>query len=327
MESIASPHGIVLVSELHRLNVNDQPLRKAIGRGELVRVHRGAYVVAKEWESLNRRERYRKQVIAAALASRSRPVLSHQSAAAIWGIPTIGDTRGIVHVLTTISAGTRTENGFRRHAADVGEDDVVERDGVLVTSLHRTLIDLARDTPFASAVAGLDWSVRSSSSDSPPLTTIVALQVYFDQFPSPRNRRRVHRALEFSSPLAGSPGESMSRAVIHELGFAVPVLQLEVTDRRGLAGIADFGWPEHSLLGEFDGLVKYTRNMTRPGENIDAIVVREKIREDRMRATGRGMTRWLWKDALQPALLDQQLSEAGVPRQRRSGPVPFKSGR
>ena len=118
----------------------------------------------------------------------------------------------------------------------------------------------------------------------------------------------------------------MSRAVIHELGFPAPVLQFEVTDRRGLAGIADFGWPEHSLLGEFDGLVKYTRNMTRPGENIDAIVVREKIREDRMRATGRGMTRWLWKDALQPALLDATAFGSGT-CPANVGPGQFRSSR
>jgi predicted transcriptional regulator of viral defense system len=327
VESLASPHGIVLTSDLHRLNVNDRPLRKAIARGELVRVHRGAYVGAKEWDGLDRRQRYRKQVIAAALASRSRPVLSHQSAAALWGIPTIGNARGLVHVLTTITAGTRTENGFRRHAADIAEDDVVEHEGVLVTSLHRTLIDLARDTPFASAVAGLDWSLRSPVADAPPRTTITELQEYFDRFPSPRNRRRVHRALEFSSPLAESPGESMSRAVIHDLGFPAPILQFEVSDRRGVAGFADFGWPEHALLGEFDGLVKYTRDMTRPGENIDAIVVREKIREDRMRATGRAMTRWLWKDALQPALLHQQLADAGLPRRRQSGPIRHNAGR
>ena len=127
--------------------------------------------------------------------------------------------------------------------------------------------------------------------------------------------------------LSDSPGESLSRAVIHELGFPAPILQFEVGDRRGLAGISDFAWPEHALLGEFDGLVKYTRDMTRPGENIDAIVVREKIREDRMRATGRAMTRWLWKDALQPELLHQQLSDAGLPRRRQSGPVRHNSGR
>jgi hypothetical protein len=283
--------------------------------------------VAKEWEHLDRRERYRKQVIAAGLASRSRPVLSHQSAAAIWGIPVLGDSRGLVHVLTTVAAGTRTENGFRRHAADIAEDDVVERDGVRVTSLHRTLIDLARDMPFASAVVSLDWSLRPPVEHAPPRTIIGELQEYFDQFPSPRNRRRVHRALEFASPLAGSPGESASRAVTHELGFPAPILQFEVTDRRGVAGIADFGWPEHALLGEFDGLVKYTRDMTRPGENVDAIVVREKIREDRMRATGRRMTRWLWKDVMQPALLHQQLSDAGLRRRRGSGPVRHNPGR
>ena len=326
MESFASSNGILLTSDVRRLEANPRALGHAVARGELVRVHRGAYVRSDEWNALDSAQRYRRRVIAAARASRSRPVLSHQSAAAFWGIPTIGDPMRLVHVLTTPMAGTRTENGFRRHAAEIASEDVIEQDGVRVTSFARTLIDLARDTPFASAVVSLDWSLRPARKDLEPRIKIDQLQEFFEAQPGERFRRRVHRALEFASPLSGSPGESFSRATMHELGFPAPVLQFDVRDGRGLIGTCDFAWPERGLLGEFDGRVKYTRGMARPGENVEDIVMREKIREDRMRATGRGMTRWLWSEVLHQEQLRAKLTGAGLPN-RRSGPVRITPGR
>lgn len=295
-------------------------------RGDVVRVHRGAYIAADEWASLDRHERYRRHVIAAALASRSRPVLSHFSAAALWGIPIIGDWPKLVHVLTTPAAGTRTENGYRRHAATVSDDDIVESGGVRFTSLARTLIDLARDSSFASAVAGLDWSLRSPSQGAAPRIRLEQLHECAAAQPSPRNTRKVNRALGFADARAETPGESLSRVVIHELGFPPPELQAEVTDRNGLIGVSDFEWPLLRLLGEFDGLIKYTRGYARPGEGIEQIVVREKRREDRMRATDRGMVRWVWNDALQVRPLYDLLIAAGLPSLHR-GPVYYTSGR
>ncbi|MEP6479569.1 MAG: type IV toxin-antitoxin system AbiEi family antitoxin domain-containing protein [Rhodoglobus sp.] len=326
MEVPASPHGIAFVSELRRLDIDDRPFRRAVLRGDVVRIHRGAYVSAEEWSGLDRHERYRRHVIAAALASRSKPVLSHQSAAVLWGVPLIGEWPKAVHVLTTISAGTRTENGFHRHASETLDDEIVESDGVRFTSFARTLIDLAKDTTFASAVAGLDWSLRAPSRGADPRVRIEALRQYVELHPIARNRRKVQRALGFANPLAESPGESLSRVVIHELGFPAPELQSRVDDARGLIGISDFAWPELRLLGEFDGLVKYTRDLARAGESIEDVVVREKVREDRMRATGRGMTRWLWSDALQVRPLYDKLLAAGLPSTHR-GPVYYKRGR
>ena len=326
MELPSSPHNLALVSELHRLDLSARPLERAVAKGEVVRVHRGAYMSAHDWRELDRHERYRSRVIAAGLVARGRPILSHHSAAAIWGIPIIGAWPSVVHVLTTRSAGTRKENGFQRHATAIDDEDVVEFEGVRVTSLRRTLIDLARDTSFASAVAGLDWSLHSPAKGMPARILIADLQEYFDTIDWTRNRRKVYRALEFADGRAESPGESLSRVVIHELGFPQPELQVRIVDRDGLAGVSDFGWEGFRHLGEFDGLVKYTRGMARPGESIDQIVVREKVREDRIRATRRGMSRWLWADALAVRPLYEILIDAGLPSTYR-GPVHYKGGR
>ena len=49
-----------------------------------------------------------------------------------------------------------------------------------------------------------------------------------------------------------------------------------------VVGVADMAWPEHGVLGEFDGKVKYGRLLL-PGESPGDAVFREKRREDEMR--------------------------------------------
>jgi len=75
------------------------------------------------------------------------------------------------------------------------------------------------------------------------------------------------------------------------------VLQYEVRDARGrIVGRTDFAWPDYGVLGEFDGMVKYTRHL-RPGESPGDALRREKVREDRIRElTGWLMIRFVWDD-------------------------------
>ncbi|RIJ77083.1 hypothetical protein D1871_08990 [Nakamurella silvestris] len=48
----------------------------------------------------------------------------------------------------------------------------------------------------------------------------------------------------------------------------------------------------------------------RPGEDAGDAVFREKLREDRMRETGRAVIRWVWEDLDHPAALVRRLRRA-----------------
>lgn len=87
------------------------------------------------------------------------------------------------------------------------------------------------------------------------------------------------------------------RYLMWEYHLPEPTLQFAVTDRAGnLVGISDFAWEEQRLLGEFDGKLKYSQYL-RVGETPADSVVREKLREDRMReTTGFSMVRFIWPD-------------------------------
>jgi hypothetical protein len=111
-------------------------------------------------------------------------------------------------------------------------------------------------------------------------------------------RLRITAAL--ASPGAQSVGESRMRYLFWSFGVPKPELQYVVHDHGEVVGIADFAWPEHGLIGEFDGRVKYDR-LLRPGETPSDVVFREKRREDRMREiTGWPMIRFVWADLADP---------------------------
>ena len=94
-----------------------------------------------------------------------------------------------------------------------------------------------------------------------------------------------------------SPGETRSRFLCWRHGLPAPELQFEVYDEEGqLIGISDFAWPEHRLLGEFDGRMKYGRGLV-PGQDPSDAVFSEKRREDRLREiTQWAMIRLVWGD-------------------------------
>ena len=77
------------------------------------------------------------------------------------------------------------------------------------------------------------------------------------------------RALGFASPLAESPGESLSRVRMLQARLPLPTLQHVVCDSAGcFVARLDFWWEEFGLAGEFDGMVEYGR-LLRPGQSVE----------------------------------------------------------
>jgi predicted transcriptional regulator of viral defense system len=304
---------ITYVRDIREAWGDDRPLRRAVRSGDSVRIHRGAFMSVDDWRSLDRDERHLHQSVAAARASRSRPTLSHASAAIVWGVPIVEHHPKVVHVLTSESAGTRSENGFRRHGTRYPELRVVEVDGTRVTDLERTLVEFVVDTSFRSGVAALDWALGSERRDGPSRTTIERIVAAAAELGIVKGRRKLRRALDFADPRSGSPGESMSRAVMHEARLPVPELQTEFRDVRGLIGFVDFWWPEFGLIGEFDGNAKYLDMKFLRGRTPAEVVIEEKRREDRLRALGPRVTRWDWMTLVGDGL-PGQLRRAGLPR-------------
>lgn len=285
--------------------MDDRALRKAAAKGILTRVRRGVYVRTAIWDWLGPLDRYRLVIAAAAEATDGRLVVSHRSAAALWGVPLVGRYPDDVDVLTSFASGARSEHGFvRRSTPDLGTE-VTEKDGITLTSLPRTVAELATSLPFADAVVAVDWALANGVSRE-HLTELVGRL-------GGAGRARGLSAIAFADKRSGSPGESISRALIHVLGFPPPALQVPFRDAGGLIGVVDFYWSDFALIGEFDGRVKYADPALLAGRAPGAVLMEEKRREDRLRALGPRVTRWVWDD-LTRERLGRHLELAGLPR-------------
>lgn len=158
-----------------------------------------------------------------------------------------------------------------------------------MTGLERTAVDIACAGDFAQALTVFDGAKRLGADDE-LMTKILG------------TRRRLgvnaaRRALPLSDALSESVGESWSRAQMIDAGLPTPRLQHTFQCGRKEYR-ADFDWEagadgSQGVIGEFDGLEKYSR-LRRPGETVADAVVREKIREDELRALGFVVVRWIW---------------------------------
>jgi hypothetical protein len=273
----------------------DDEIRRRRRRGDWSTLQRGAYLVGP-----NRPDTLQRHLLAvrATVAGLRAPaVVSHGSAAAVHGLPLWGVPLRQVHVTRQPPARSADEGRLRSHVARLGPDDVVMVGGTAVTSITRTVVDLARSVPFAPALVVADAALASGR------TTTAELMAALEACAGTRGTRSARRALRAADPRSESVGESRSRALMIDAGLPLPELQMDVhAPDGGLIGRCDFGWRQRRLLGEFDGRVKYGR-LLRPGQQPGDAVFEEKRREDAMRDQDWRMVRWVWADLAAPAAL------------------------
>lgn len=184
---------------------------------------------------------------------------------------------------------------------------------LLAESLPLAVLDTVGQTDFASAVVILD-AVLAGRHRGDILPGTQSFAQWLDCFPSGRARSRWNTALAFADALSESPGESLSRVVIAQLGFQVPKLQYEILLPGGGRFRTDFCWEDAGIVGEFDGRQKYTRARDFSGGTATDVVLHERRRERDIEQQGHGMVRWGWDDLWNVDRMTSLLLQAGVPR-------------
>ncbi|WP_369258014.1 type IV toxin-antitoxin system AbiEi family antitoxin domain-containing protein [Geodermatophilus amargosae] len=284
-------------SEAVAAGLNDAELARAVRRGELTRIRRGAYV-----DPTCGLSEHRALVLATAPALRDGSVVSHASAAVLHGLPLWRVDGERVHVTRRPPAAGSGSARVHLHVARLPDDEVTLADGVPVTTLARTVVDLARSASFESAVVVADAALASGSLSRGDLTGCL------ERMGAVPGSRRAARVTGFADGRSESVGESRSRVLLHRLGIPAPDLQVRlVRPNRSVIGRCDFGWQAHRTVGEFDGRVKYRAAEGRdPGD----VVFREKLREDEIRDAGWEVARWTWADLEIPSVVDRRIRGA-----------------
>lgn len=303
---------VILTRDLTARGFDAHELARMRRRGELVRVRRGAYVSAQP----NSEDPDDQVARAAQLASRHwqlivgtlpqlypRAVISHGSAAVLHDLPVFPEAVGRLHLTRDRAGGGVRRPLIHVHGSALPVEDVTVIDRVPVTSLARTVVDLARTLPYEQAVAVGDRALAQGLDTAD-------LAVAVDQAMRRSGAAQARRVAAFIDGRSESVGESFSRVRFDRDGVPAPEMQLEVYDESGLfVARSDFGWRTLRTLGEFDGREKYLR-LRRPGESIEAFVLREKQREDALRDLGWQVVRWVWADLFRPRVIADRLERA-----------------
>jgi very-short-patch-repair endonuclease len=213
-------HGVVTARQLLQAGVGPNAVTAKVARGWLRRIHRGVYAVGALESELT--------APTAALAAYGRQaVLSHRTAATIWGL--LPARAGDPIDVTLLNANRRSRPGVRVHRAQTA--DTRRRHGLRLTSPAQTLADLEEDVERAyneALVLGLTThqEVRRHASRSPALRDLV------EEAPG-MTRSRMEREL---------------RKLVDRAGLPAPQSNVRVAGCE-----VDLYWPAHRLVVEFDG--------------------------------------------------------------------------
>jgi hypothetical protein len=287
---------------------------RSVNAGDLVVIGPGISLPAAVWSASTADERYLARIRAVALTTRSPLAFGVESAAALWRLPMIGAWPQRPTVFGNRTGGGRSTPRLIRRCEGVPEQVWVV-DGLATTGLARTVVDVARHSKFGVAVAMADHALAAKPGDaggvlarslsrSDLMSALAALEVL-------HGAAKAVAVIDFADGDSGSAGESISRVVIHRLGFPLPVLQFVFLDGAGRI-IVDFWWPDFGLVGEFDGRGKYLRDEYTLGRSAADVVLAEKERENRLRALGPTVVRWGWDEAMAPPVLRRKLLAAGL---------------
>lgn len=298
--------------ELEYLGNPDAAVRRALSRGSLVRIAAGTYVDAARWDTLEPGEQHRARVIATAGRMRSAPVFSHFAAAAIWGIRILGSWPTVVDVTLERASGGRSDGALRRHCTGLTGVDVLEKDGLLVTSPAQTVVDLARILPFADAVVAYDSALAERFRPA-PLATRHDIDRLVDAVAGRRGYPAAVAAATFSTDQSDSPEESHSRVQLYLLGFPTPHLQHRFHLPSGGHAEVDFFWDEFRHVGECDGRSKYRDPQLLRGRSAEQVFFAEKDRENDIRRQVRAFSRWEPRELYPPQRLFDRLVRDGLP--------------
>lgn len=273
-------------------------IRRATRDQLISKVRRGRYA---DGPPLPPHEAHRARVLATAPLLADGSVVSHVSAAILHALPVPVSHLSQVWITRRAGHGTSTPT-LRALRAELPAEHVASIGGIPVTSLARTVVDVARTMPFEWGVAAADAALRRGVSRGEVLAAL-------DLRRRPGNNR-ARRVLTFADALAESPGESISRALFELEGVPRPELQVEVRTASGVfVGRGDFGWREARVLGEFDGAVKYDA-LVGEGRRPSDVVMAEKRREQALQDEDWWVIRWGWRELAQPTVLADRIRRA-----------------
>jgi hypothetical protein len=262
-ELAARQHGVVTLEQLRGLGLSTRGIHHRVAAGRLHRLHRAVYAVGHDDVSVDGRR------IAAVLACGPRAVLSYRSAAAAWGLRPSARARWDV---TTPRHGRRGLPGIELHEArSLSDDDVTTLRRIPITSVHRTLVDLAAVLPPDP----LERAVHQAEVAG--LLDVDAVHAVLARTTGRRGTGRLRAILAQPSPgPTRSALEERFLRLCRGGGLPIPRLNAHVDIAGGTLVEVDALWPAQRVVVELDGAAAHhTRRAFHADRGRDAALAAE----------------------------------------------------
>lgn len=297
MQSSLLPTSPFTFGEASTHGIGKTALARMLRDGLVIKHRAGLFWDAAIFAALLPQSRHALAAIRMATILKGEYVLAKHSATAVLGLPTPSiwrDGREPIHLYGWTTRNALIGAGLHLYASPLTDAEVVSRGDLLLTSVPRTAVDIARGVSLPKALIALDGALHMGATPQ-ELSTQLARQRGW------RGVSQVARALGHADGLAESALESESRGRFVVKGLPNPRLQVPVRGLSGKQYRVDFYWPEFDVIGEADGWGKFGTTDLERRKRFE----REKLREDDLRNANHRVVRWTYQtlDSVTEALV------------------------
>ncbi|HET8863893.1 MAG TPA: type IV toxin-antitoxin system AbiEi family antitoxin domain-containing protein, partial [Solirubrobacterales bacterium] len=286
-QTAARQHGVISFGQLRCLGMGKTTVQWRIEVGMLHRVHRGVYVVGNPQLTLHGRR------MAAVLACGPDAVLSHRSAAEMWGLRE--DRRWSLDVTAPNRRGRVPTMIAAHRDGSLSRVDRTSLHGIPCTTVPRTLLDLASVIPVGE--------LRKAISEAEVLRILDhnAVRVLIKRSRGRRGVARLRMLMDDIHPETRRTRSEMERLFLRMCERA-GLPQPEVNPRLEIRGrwiVPDFLWRDSSLVVEAD---------SRRYHDTDSAFQSDRRREQRLQLAGWRVSRCTWEQIeREPTVLAQTI--------------------
>jgi Protein of unknown function (DUF559) len=221
-------------------------------------------------------------VRAALLPARTLASASQESAAILHDLDLLERPAENLVTLTRPphARGSRASGkDLKIHAATLSPGHVTKHYGLPVTSVARTVVDLARTLPFQQGVVVADSALHAGKTAHDDLARVLAACSNW------AGAERARRVVAFSDRRSESVLESCARVTFDDYGLPAPELQVDIGDDQFI-GRVDFYWGKYLTIAEADGMLKYADA---------ARAVKQLERDQMLREAGYKVVHFTWR--------------------------------
>lgn len=286
----ASQHGLITRAQMLEIGFGSDVTRRRLRAGRMICLHRGIYGIGGLLPP-------HAPMMAAVLACGRDAVLSHLSAASLFGLVSEPVAETAIDV-TVPACVDRVRPGICVRRTNLDPDEITSHDGIPVTTPLRTLVDVTPhvdDYTLERAIARAEREQLISTADLTAATTR-----YRGRPGAARLRTLVAR---IGGPsLTRSEAEARFLALLRRARLPAPRANARIGDFE-----VDFLWPDLELAVEVDGF-RFHRSRAR--------FESDRRRTARLAALGIQVVPLTWRQIVEDelataALLGQVLARAG----------------